>query len=100
MGKKQKRKFKPKRAVIFILICIFLFYVGNSGLQIYKLRKEEKSKQAELRKLEEEKKRLNEELKRIDDPEYVEEAARRFLKMIKEGETLYLQPNDEKLNEK
>lgn len=100
MGKKQKRKFKPKRAVVFILICIFLFYIGNSGLQIYKLRKEEQAKQAELRQLEEEKKRLNEELKRIDDPEYVEEAARRFLKMIKEGETLYLQPNDKKPNDK
>lgn len=52
-------------------------------------------KQSQLKS---EKERLQKELGRVNSPEYIEQIARNTLRMIKQGEILYVIPGTEKNN--
>lgn len=85
--KNKVNKGKLAFAIIVLILAIFVVMVVKSiiGLQLEKNRL--KSQEKELQSKKEE---LTAELQNADDMEYIEEQARKLLKMIKPGEVLYI----------
>ena len=88
--KKKKRVWNTRRLVTSGLIALFIVIAGISAFRLIKLNIERNNlvqKQAELNLIKEE---LTAELEHIDSAEYIEQQARKELKMIKSGEILFL----------
>ena len=94
----RRRARKWRRFFIYLFVFMLLAtMVGFSVHDIVKLKMEErqlKNEQAELLK---QKKDLKEELKKINEPDYIEQQARKQLRMILPGEILYILPTEEEL---
>ncbi len=89
--KKQKKKIRTGRAVVLMLaLAGVMALVGVSGVKLTSLQIEKKAAEKELARLEEKVAQLNAELKELDSEEYVENAARSELHMIREGEVMYI----------
>lgn len=90
---KKKKKLKivnTKRFIASVIVVILIASVGMSAINIFKLtvqRNELQAKNAELIKLKED---LTAEMDFINSAEYIEQQARKELKMIKENELLFI----------
>ncbi len=93
-SKRKKKKINVVRlamsAFIVILLVISMLYIKN----ILMLHAEQSRLQEENRRLEQEKADLEVELSNVNDLDYIEEQARKQLKMIKPGEVLYVLNDD------
>ena len=71
--------------------------MGVSLYNVAKLHNEYKEIMEENKALEKEKVQLTEELNNVNDPEYIEQQARKQLKMVKPGEIMYILPQNSEL---
>ena len=112
--KKQQQRTKqekpaPKRAVrasikagrrkknityAVIVLCI-IAAIGASILNIVSLKSEYKEAEKQNQQLTEQKKELEKQLQDSKKDEYIEEEARKQLRMVNPGETVYIVPNME-----
>ena len=98
IAEKKKKKFKivnMKRFVASVIIVVLIASVGVSAINIIKLtiqRSELQEKNAALLKLKED---LSAEMEFINSADYIEQQARKDLKMIKENELLFIVTDDE-----
>jgi cell division protein FtsB len=104
--KKQKRTYKNKDAIvrqnertrkarrrtvwIVLIFGILAIIISYYLYQTYTLKEKEKTNIIELIALKKEKLALEKELKNINKDEYIEMEARERLRMIRDGEILYL----------
>lgn len=94
--KKKKVVLNVKRFMMSAIIVVFVVSVGVSGFKYFALQKEYnqlKQRQEELQNL---KKTLTAELDYVDSKEYIEQQARKSLKLVKDNEILFLLPEDDK----
>lgn len=89
---RQKRR---RGLLIAGIIIILSLVVGYSAYQIISLKIEQKELKARQVQLKKEKKELQKEMTVVNDPEYIEQQARRQLKLIMPGETLYILPDSD-----
>ena len=78
-----------------MIIVIFIAFIGVSAINIMKLtiqKNELQAKNAELLKLKED---LTSEMDFINSTEYIEQQARKELRMIKENELLFIVSDEE-----
>lgn len=92
----KKRKVNKLRVFIIACVLVFLFIFISSIKNIIFLHLEQGELKKEQTELKEQKKSLEGELKEVNDPEYIEEQARKQLKLIKPGEHLYILDDEEK----
>lgn len=93
---KRKKKQHHRRLGLYALVIIILLVAaGLLAHNIIELKVEESKLQSQINQLEKKKEELKEEKKAVTDPDYVEQQARKQLKMIKPGEILYILPNQE-----
>ncbi len=98
-AEKRKKKVKivnMKRFVASVIILILIASVGVSAINIIKLtiqKNELQAKNAELVKLKED---LTAEMDFINSAEYIEQQARKELRMIKENELLFIVSDEDK----
>ncbi|HPR23640.1 MAG TPA: septum formation initiator family protein [Bacillota bacterium] len=93
--KKRKKKRLWRRTLIYMgIICIIVLFAGLSVYKIIDLKLEENRLEGQKQELIKEQKKLKEELKNVNDPEYIEQQARKQLKLIMPGETLYVLPDE------
>jgi cell division protein FtsB len=85
-----KRMSFGKKLISIVIAVVLLVFIGVSFLHTIELKQEQKTAESALAEKQLEKKKLERELAHINDPEYVEEQARERLRMIKNGETLYV----------
>ena len=100
MAERNGRKKKRVNVVRLVLALIVVVLVGVGAVSvktIIGLHLEKSELEKENAMLEQEKSDLQAELKSIDDLEYIEEQARKQLRMIKPGEVLFVL--DEKRSE-
>lgn len=98
MGRKKRRKLNKLRLAGFLAIALCLFFVGVSIKNVISLHIENRQLEKTQQKLQAERKEKKEEFNNIKDMDYIEEQARKQLKMIKPGEQLYVLGEDEDLN--
>jgi cell division protein FtsB len=94
------KRIQRKILFLIIIIGVLIFLFANKNFQtLLILNKEIAGLRQRIEGLNEENKRLEEELEAAkNDPEYIENLARRELGLIKPGETKYkfIQPPEEK----
>lgn len=83
-----------RRALIALLVVAITGVVVFSVLSIVSLRNEQKEMKDQLEALEKEKAQLKKELSETNDPANLEEQARDQLRLIKNGEYLYIFPDE------
>ncbi|MCQ2565950.1 MAG: septum formation initiator family protein [Clostridia bacterium] len=102
-GKKRKlsdaaRKRRNRRRLvvlaIFIILCAVIGLVGKSVVNLVQLESEKKAREAELETLQQQIEKDEATLKEVNSDEYIEQQARSELRMIKEGEVLYIINSD------
>ena len=89
----REKKLLPYIGLFFvILLILWIIFAPNRGiLALYQSQNEIERLQAENSRLEDENKVLLEEISRLqDDPDYLEEKARKDYGMLKENEVLYI----------
>ena len=92
-AERKKKKLKivnMKRFIASVIVVILIASVGMSAINIIKLtiqKNELQAKNAELIKLKED---LSAEMEFINSADYIEQQARKDLKMIKENELLFI----------
>lgn len=91
----KKTVINTKRLVASAVILIFIVSIGVSAIKLINLKSERDGllqRQAELTQLKEE---LTTELEHIDSAEYIEQQARKNLRLIKKNELLFVLSDDE-----
>ncbi len=96
-GKKGKKKtrFNPVRLAVTVIMVFMLAGLFVSAKNIVSLHIEKRELESRQEQLEAEKSSKKNELKSVNDLDYIEEQARRQLKMIKPGEVLYILDDEE-----
>ncbi|MEA4922361.1 MAG: septum formation initiator family protein [Eubacteriaceae bacterium] len=89
------RQKNRRRLIAAAVAVILLLIVGFSVYNIVDLKMEQNALLSKQEKLEKQKKNLESELGTVNDPEYIEQQARKQLKLIKPGETLYVLKDDQ-----
>jgi len=91
MAKKRKlKKISRNIFVYLVMAAIVLSIAGFSVFRIIDLKMEEHQLLAQQEALLQEKEKLKEQLANVNNPEFIEEEARKQLKLIMPGETLYI----------
>lgn len=88
-----KRKLKKVSRNIFISLMMVLIVLSIAGISIFRiidLKIEEHQLLAQQEALISEKEKLKEQLANVNNPEFIEQEARKQLKLIMPGETLYI----------
>ena len=89
--KKRKLKKTGRHLATILLVALAIFLVGGfSAFRILDLKMEQRDLLAQQEELTKQKEKLKEQLNNVNDPEFIEEEARKQLKMIMPGETLYI----------
>lgn len=93
--KRQKKHIKVNygRVIIIVIVICLLVYFGVYAVKIMKLDKERDAVNAQNEKLAQNKARLELTLENINTPDYIEEQARKELKLIKPNELLFIFPD-------
>ncbi len=91
---KARARSRRHIAGVFIVIIVFLAVTANILYQSYTLRQEKRAVEEKLLQLQRKQAELEERLRQINTDEYVEQAARSELHMIKNGETMYVIDKD------
>ena len=98
---KRRKKKKHRRAGIYALIIVILVAIfGYLAHNIITLKMEQHELEAQKQELEQKKKELKKEKKEVIDPDYIEDQARKQLKMVKPGEILYILPDEDEKKDK
>jgi len=91
MAKKRKLKKVSRNLLVYLLMALLVVSVcGFSVYRIVNLKMEQQQLFAQQTALTQEKEKLKEQLKNVNNPEFIEQEARKQLKMIMPGETLYI----------
>lgn len=90
---RKHRRIKTGRLAMVGIILALLLFCGFSIKNILVLHSEQAQLKEENETLKLEKKNLENELENANDLEYIEEQARKQLRMIKPGEVLYVTGN-------
>ena len=98
-GNKKKRSVSWVRVIGLAVCVVFLLVVGISVKNIYDLKAREADLQKENQKLEQMKEELTVELENVNTDEYIEEKARRELKLIRPNELVFYFPDDFQLKQ-
>ncbi len=94
--KKERKRIHSRRTLLFVLVFAAVFLFGAyKASGVLKLRAEKERVQKELDALNEKQKQLEAEYEEVESDEYVEQAARSELHMIRDGELLYIINVDE-----
>ncbi|MGN1144379.1 MAG: septum formation initiator family protein [Anaerovoracaceae bacterium] len=96
---KKKRRVSWVRVIGLAVCAVFLLVVGISVKNIYDLKDREADLQKENQKLEQIKEELTVELENVNTDEYIEEKARRELKLIRPNELVFYFPDDFQLQQ-
>lgn len=96
---KKKRRVSWVRVIGLAVCAVFLLVVGISVKNIYDLKEREADLQKENQKLEQIKEELTVELENVNTDEYIEEKARRELKLIRPNELVFYFPDDFRLQQ-
>lgn len=89
-----RRNRNRRRILIGIIVVAIIGAIAFSLFNIISLKREQSQMREQQEALEKEKAQLEKELSEINDPENLEEQARDQLRLIKEGEYLYLFPEE------
>ena len=98
-GNKKKCRVSWVRVIGLAVCVVFLLVVGISVKNIYDLKAREADLQKENQKLEQMKEELTVELENVNTDEYIEEKARRELKLIRPNELVFYFPDDFQLKQ-
>ncbi len=94
MRKKRKSKWrsmnKQHRIIIIAIILTVLLILSNYIVNIVSLTIENRKLRAQQEKLVEERDRLKSKLKNVDSPDYIEEQARKQLRLMNPNEIIFL----------
>ena len=91
MTKKRIRKKVSRNIIFFLMMALIVLSVaGFSIFKIIDLKMEEHQLLAQQEALLQEKEKLKEQLANVNNPEFIEQEARKQLKLIMPGETLYI----------
>jgi cell division protein FtsB len=88
-----KRKLKKVSRNIFVYLMVAVIVLSVAGFSIFRiidLKVEENQLIAQQEALIQEKDKLKEQLANVNNPEFIEQEARKQLKLIMPGETLYI----------
>jgi cell division protein DivIC len=88
-----KRKLKKVSKNIFVYLLMTLIVLSIAGFSVFRiidLKMEEHQLLAQQEALIAEKEKLIEQLANVNNPEFIEQEARKQLKLIMPGETLYI----------
>lgn len=96
---KKKRRVSWVRVIGLAVCAVFLLVVGISVKNIYDLKEREADLEKENQKLEQIKEELTVELENVNTDEYIEEKARRELKLIRPNELVFYFPDDFRLQQ-
>lgn len=97
----RKRQLRKRRVKFFgLALILIVIMVGISVGKVVMTRHEQNTALEKNRALKEKKKDLEKELKLVNEPEYIEEQARKQLKLVKPGEIIYIIDGDKKDNDK
>ncbi|MBR0399199.1 MAG: septum formation initiator family protein [Mogibacterium sp.] len=91
---RDKKRLAKKRRTVILLIIILALLMTMCGREIVRLKAENIALKKQQKELEEEREKLNEELKKSRDRDYVEEKARDQLRLLNDGEILFLFDDD------
>ena len=91
---RKRRRGALIRFTCFVAIGAALIFTGISTMNIFSLLEEKRETQAELEALRHKKEALEQELELVESDEYVEQQARSELRMIYDGEVLYVVKDD------
>lgn len=86
----RKNKVNKGRLAFAIIVLILAIFVAMVAKSIIGLQLEKNKLKSQEKELQSKKEELTAELQNADDMEYIEEQARKLLKMIKPGEVLYI----------
>ena len=92
--KKSRRKVSALNIAYWVIVVALIVTIGFVIKNIISLHMEKNRLEKQEQELLNTKEELNAELKNVDDLEYIEEQARKLLKMIKPGEVLYVLEGD------
>lgn len=93
-GKKRKNRFNRLKLLSWIITAVFLIIVGMSVKNILDLRTQADSLADKQIELLQEKEDLLIELENVTSDDYIEEQARRDLKLVKGNELIFLFPDE------
>lgn len=95
ISKFQKKRKKLNRSKVMILaaVLVVIAYFVFSGIKIIHLNTEKARVEEKNKQLKEEIENLNQQLEAINSPEFIERLARRNLKLVKQGELMFVLPN-------
>lgn len=91
---RDKKRIAAKRRTVVFLIIILALLMTMCGREIVRLKAENIALKKQQKELEDERDKLNEELKKSRDRDYVEEKARDQLRLLNDGEILFLFDDD------
>lgn len=99
--KKERRKInltvKQKRLAVIVAVVLVIGMIAYGG-QIIKLRAENRELKAQQEELEKEKAALTKELKNIHSKDYIQDQARKQLRLLNKDEILFIFEGDEDEN--
>lgn len=90
---KKRRKLNRSKLIILAVILIGVAYFVFSGIKIIHLNTEKAKVEEKNRQLKEEVENLTQQLEAINSPEFIERLARKNLKLVKQGELMFVLPN-------
>lgn len=94
-GKMAIRRNRARRRLLVVIIGVFVFgAIAFAVFNVISLKKEQHQMRQQQEALEKEKAQLEEELSKINEPENLEKQAREQLRLIKEGEKIYVFPEE------
>ena len=92
---RRRRRGTVIRLTCFAAIAAAFIFTGISTMNIFSLMEEKKRTEEELAELEQKTRALEQELDIVESDEYVKQQARSELRMIEEGEVLYVIKEEE-----
>ncbi len=104
LTRQQKRSRRRRRGALIWVLCIAAVMVAAvvtaiNTMGIFQLQEEKKRADEQLAELEYQRTGLEQELEIVESDEYVEQQARSELRMIYDGEVLYVVKDEEKKEE-
>lgn len=93
-SKRAKKKDKKNRLIYIIIIVAVFVLLSFTIWQVLFLKIEQNKAEKEYQAALDQKAKLEKELEDVNKPEYIEEQARKMLRMIKPGEILYIFPEE------
>lgn len=87
---RDRKKLLLISSVAAVLLACWVIFSPNGGLKYYKISRKLKAVREENQQLQQQNKALREEItKLLNDPEYIEEMARKKFGLIKENEIIF-----------